>query len=68
MKKILTILTLAIMFLLLFSFVFLPKESFSEIENRSLSVVPKFSVEEIINGKYMEKIENYITDHFPLRN
>lgn len=68
MKKVLTIIVLSLTALLLFAFMLLPKESFSEMENRSLSSTPKFSFDNLIEGKYMEDIEDYISDHFPLRS
>ena len=53
---------------LLCLFILLPKEDFSEIENRSLTNLPKFSLSKIVDGSYMEDIEEYINDHFPFRN
>ena len=68
MKKLLTILVMFIIIGLLGLFILLPKNDFSEIENRSLSNLPKFSLDKIIDGSYMEDIEEYINDHFPFRN
>lgn len=68
MKKILTITILSLISIFLICFIILPKEKFSEIENRNLAGIPKFSVENILNGSYMEDIETYINDNFPLRN
>jgi hypothetical protein len=47
--------------------IFLPKKTFSEIENRSLAVFPRINFSTIENKKAMDGIENYISDHFPLR-
>ena len=67
MKKIITIIILGIISLFLISFIFLPKESFSEIENRNLANFPKLSLENLLDGSYMEDIESYLNDNFPLR-
>lgn len=50
------------------AFVVLPKEDFSENENRSLADFPEFSFEDILNGDYMSDITAYLSDRFPFRN
>ena len=45
-----------------------PASSFSESENRSLAQFPSFSSESLWSGEYMEDIETFSTDQFPLRN
>lgn len=57
-------------FILIFSLslLIIPKESFSENENRYLETFPKFSIKNLLNGKFIESFEDYLTDHFPLRN
>lgn len=67
MKK-LTIIISTIVIVLSMMFFILPKEKFSELENRPLEMFPKIKIEEIVNGKYMTKIEKYISDHFPVKN
>ena len=59
-----------VLFVLIFtiSFIFLPKKSFSENENRYLEKFPTFSYKTLLNGKYISSLENYIIDHFPLRD
>ena len=59
-----------VLFVLIFtiSFIFLPKKSFSENENRYLEKFPTFSYKALLNGKYISSLENYIIDHFPLRD
>lgn len=59
-----------ITFILGFSilFILLPKKEFSENENRYLEKFPKFSFNELLNGKYINDLESYLTDHFPLRD
>lgn len=56
--------------ILLFSIAFLimPKQVFSENENRYLAKWPSLSWEKIKNGEYMEDINTYVSDHFPLRD
>ncbi len=45
-----------------------PKQSFSEQENRYLATIPEFNIEDLVNGKYAENLNDYINDHFILRN
>lgn len=45
-----------------------PEKDFSETENRVLAKKPKLELREILNGKYEEKYEEYLTDQFILRN
>ncbi|MEG0691767.1 MAG: DHHW family protein [Oscillospiraceae bacterium] len=42
----------------------IPKHNFSESENRYLSSFPRFSVETLMNGEFMEGIDTYFNDHF----
>lgn len=46
----------------------IPSEEFSQNENRMLAKIPKFKIEELINGKYVEKLNDYINDHFVFRD
>ncbi len=50
------------------AFIILPTESFSELENRALASNPLLTIDGLLSGTYMEDKENYISDHFPLRN
>lgn len=45
-----------------------PNRSFSENENRMLAKLPKLEIEELLNGKYVEKLDNYINDQFVFRD
>jgi hypothetical protein len=56
-------------FLVIFAFliIVLPKSEFSDMENRLLSSFPKISFSSIKDKETMTGIENYISDHFPLR-
>ncbi len=44
--------------------VIMPKESFSDMENKSLQSMPKFSTKSLFDGSYTDKLETYISDHF----
>lgn len=50
------------------SFIFLPKKQFSENENRYLAKFPEFSFETLLSGEFIEGLETYLADHFPLRD
>lgn len=43
------------------------KKEFSDNEFRYLQKFPEFSFDSLLNGDYIENIESYFTDHFPLR-
>ena len=50
-----------------FFFLFSDKKDFSQNEFRYLQKFPQFSWDSLFEGKYIENLENYTTDHFPLR-
>lgn len=50
------------------SFLLLKKQDFSESENRYLEPFPVFTWESVKSGQYMEDINSYLCDHFPLRD
>lgn len=61
--------TISILTLLFGIFFFIcEKKDFSETENRYLADFPKYSFESLQSGRYIEKLEDYLTDHFPLRD
>lgn len=45
-----------------------PDKDISEKENRSLSLVPKFSAEKLFSGEYTASLAEYISDQFPMRD
>lgn len=47
---------------------FSPIESFSDLENRELSVFPKFNLSSLVKNEYTPKIEDFTEDHFIKRN
>ncbi len=48
--------------------ILLPKEEFSENENRMLETLDTVDGEAILSGSMMDNVENYMCDHFPLRS
>jgi len=48
-------------------FLVLPKEAFSETENRSLQKLPVFSWDRLSSKEFSKDVELYISDHFPFR-
>ncbi len=47
---------------------FQPVKEYSELENRYLQKFPSFSIKSVLNGQYMQDVENYVNDHFFSRN
>ncbi|MEG0404590.1 MAG: hypothetical protein RR571_09415, partial [Anaerorhabdus sp.] len=45
----------------------LPKEDFSEAENKKLVDFPKISVDNIMDKKFMDGFDRYVSDHFVFR-
>ncbi len=45
-----------------------PQKDYSESERRPLADFPDFSVESVLNGKFMAGFEDYALDAFPLRD
>lgn len=48
-------------------FIVLPKEDFSENENRYLESFPMFNLTTLADGSFMTDFEKYTQDHFPFR-
>lgn len=67
MKKIISILISIIVFCILLVFLIMPKKEFSYNENRYLAKFPILNIDNIISGKFMSELDNYITDNFPFR-
>lgn len=49
-------------------FMISPKKEFSENENRYLAKTPVLSVKNMINGDLTETVNNWFSDHFPMRD
>ncbi len=71
-EKIRNIVTVALSAALIFglSAWFLLKEpaDYSESERRALSLLPEFSLSDVLNGKYMKGFEDASPDQFPMRD
>ena len=57
----------ALILLLTVLFMLLPKEDFSQTENRKLARMPEFSVKSLTQGRFTEGLGRYAADHFPMR-
>ena len=66
-KKILAAVFFAVILLFPVVTLFLPKQSFSELENRSLASAPVLSVSSIFDKSFMDQTEKYFADHIFLR-
>ncbi len=70
-KKALWIQTLILLVFIAAGFVLhlvTPDKDFSQQENRTLQTLPKFSFEDLFDGKFTVDFEDYVTDQFPLRD
>ena len=67
-KSITAIFLAAFLLLVAFAFLISEKQEFSEGENRYLEKFPEFTFSSLKEGKYTEKLQSYLSDHFPLRN
>lgn len=66
-KKFCVILISFWVLLVLLNFI-VPNKEFSESENRMLAKFPKISLEKLIDGTYISKVDEYINDHFVFRD
>jgi len=48
--------------------IFLPVNEFSSQENRYLATFPSFSFEKLVSGEYTANLDEYLNDHFSIRN
>lgn len=67
MKKVISILISILVFGIVLILLLVPKKGFSYNENRYLTKFPVLNVENIISGKFMSQLDNYIADNFPFR-
>lgn len=62
------IITISIFIIVIFGLtianIFMPTKKFSETENRPLEQLPKFSFNDLFQGKYTTNFEKYTTDQF----
>lgn len=66
--RITVILSLFCILILMILLPALPKKDFSENENRYLSSFPQLTLSSIKDGSFMEDMETYLSDHFPMRD
>ena len=52
----------------MFVFVFSEKKTFSENENKNLAKFPEFTLKSLESGDFTADLEEYMKDHFPLRD
>ena len=67
-QSITVVIITALILLFFLAFLICKKQTFSEGENRYLQKFPAFSFTELKEGKYTQKLQDYLTDHFPLRD
>jgi len=58
----------ALCVLLAAGLIVMPKHNWSDNENRQLASMPEFSAQTLAEGEYLAGVEDYLTDHFPLRD
>lgn len=56
------------LFLMFIAFLILPKERFSELENRVLQSAPKLTWDNLMSKKFADDAESFVTDQFPFRS
>ncbi len=66
--KFLVIIFVCILGAAMLSVFLLPKQTVSVNEKRTLASAPSFSVKSVLNGRFEKDTEEFITDHFPLRD
>ncbi len=66
--RILGIVFALIIFIMSITSFALPKDTFSDLENRVLAKMPSFSYDSFVEGRYSSKVETYVNDHFPFRS
>lgn len=66
-NKILTAVFCGFIGVLMLLFLILPKDKTSVNEKRELAELPKLSVSAVLNGSFENKFEEYLGDHFPMR-
>lgn len=56
------------LFLMFIAFLILPKERFSELENRTLQSAPHLTWDNLLSKKFADDAESFVTDQFPFRS
>lgn len=65
--RVLVIGFIILLFALSILFLLLPKETFSEMENRYLQQAPQLTWKHVVTKTFSERAESYVADHFPFR-
>ncbi len=68
MKKIISVTVSIFTILCLALLVVMPKQEFSEKENRYLAQFPSFTFDALKDGSYTENMNSFFDDHFPFRD
>jgi len=68
LQSIVRVIPFLFILLMLILHLVLPDKTFSKNEMRYLAQWPAFSVERLLDGSYMTKVETYFSDQFPFRN
>ena len=68
LRKIIAVLFIAFVLALAALLAALPQKAYSVSEKRNLSQFPKFSLSSVTDGSFMEGIEDWAADQFPLRD
>lgn len=67
-SKLLGLILSFIVLVFMLTFIFSPKQIFSENENRYLTKFPSFSWDNLVSGKFIDDLDSYLIDHFPFRD
>lgn len=67
-NRILPCVFLLFIFSFVIALVLMPKKDFSEKEKRVLAKFPEITDESVMNGKFTDGLEKYLSDRFPLRD
>ena len=67
-RRIAGLLFILFVFGLAAAFILLPDQSYSAMEKRNLSQFPELSARTLADGSFMDGMEDYAADQFPMRN
>ncbi len=68
MKKISTLTIISVIFIITVLFLIIPDRDISQMENRTLAQMPKFTLSSYFDGTFKTQFEEYIADQFPFRD